>query len=262
MHPIPLLLSLFALSAAPQGASDPAKELAALRDAYRTARSEYQRPLREAKPEERAKVKLDPASDPARDFAKKFGALAARAKGTDTGLEATVEQLRCMMAGSTLTMTASGGSVSSSAPIEGAETIVEKAVDEYMGSPALESLAALLGNGNLVPSAKANELRKKILAKSPHASVRAGVRFSLASPLLREKDEAKKKEGYAMMELVVKEAPESGWGKRAAGHLFERDRLQIGMAAPDFEAKDQDGNPLKLSDYRGKVVLLDFWGFW
>ncbi|MFM7298716.1 MAG: peroxiredoxin family protein, partial [Planctomycetota bacterium] len=30
----------------------------------------------------------------------------------------------------------------------------------------------------------------------------------------------------------------------------------------DFEATDTDGVKFKLSDYRGKVVMLDFWGFW
>jgi peroxiredoxin len=29
--------------------------------------------------------------------------------------------------------------------------------------------------------------------------------------------------------------------------------------APDIEGEDQDGVRFKLSDYRGKVVLLDFW---
>jgi cytochrome oxidase Cu insertion factor (SCO1/SenC/PrrC family) len=29
--------------------------------------------------------------------------------------------------------------------------------------------------------------------------------------------------------------------------------------APDIVATDQDGKEFKLSDYRGKVVLLDFW---
>ena len=32
--------------------------------------------------------------------------------------------------------------------------------------------------------------------------------------------------------------------------------------APDFTLKDLDGNDLKLSDYRGKVVVLDFWATW
>jgi hypothetical protein len=32
--------------------------------------------------------------------------------------------------------------------------------------------------------------------------------------------------------------------------------------APEIEGEDQDGVAFKLSDYRGKVVLLDFWGNW
>ena len=36
----------------------------------------------------------------------------------------------------------------------------------------------------------------------------------------------------------------------------------VGKVAPDIEGQDQDGASLKLSDHRGKVVLLDFWGFW
>ena len=32
--------------------------------------------------------------------------------------------------------------------------------------------------------------------------------------------------------------------------------------APDFTANDKDGHPVKLSDYRGKTVVLDFWATW
>lgn len=38
--------------------------------------------------------------------------------------------------------------------------------------------------------------------------------------------------------------------------------LAIGKVAPEIEAEDVYGVPLKLSDYRGKVVVLDFWGDW
>src|SRR5260370_19085703 len=37
---------------------------------------------------------------------------------------------------------------------------------------------------------------------------------------------------------------------------------QIGQPAPDFTLPDSNGSPIKLSDYKGKVVLLDFWATW
>jgi hypothetical protein len=44
--------------------------------------------------------------------------------------------------------------------------------------------------------------------------------------------------------------------------LFEVEQLAIGCQAPEIEGVDVEGVAFKLSDYRGKVVLLDFWGFW
>ena len=35
-----------------------------------------------------------------------------------------------------------------------------------------------------------------------------------------------------------------------------------GKPVTDFSATDLDGNPISLQHYRGKVVLLDFWGVW
>jgi hypothetical protein len=36
----------------------------------------------------------------------------------------------------------------------------------------------------------------------------------------------------------------------------------VGDAAPEIEGVDLAGTNFKLSEYRGKVVVLDFWGDW
>jgi hypothetical protein len=41
-----------------------------------------------------------------------------------------------------------------------------------------------------------------------------------------------------------------------------REKFGVGIVAPDIEGSDLDGVAFKLSDYRGKVIFLDFWGDW
>lgn len=51
----------------------------------------------------------------------------------------------------------------------------------------------------------------------------------------------------------------SGSSAGAAAHLIAvKDR----KPAPDFSLTDSTGRQLRLSDFRGKVVLLDFWATW
>lgn len=51
-------------------------------------------------------------------------------------------------------------------------------------------------------------------------------------------------------------------GKQAEGMLFLLHHLGIGRTAPEIEGEDIDGKPMKLSDYRGKVVMVSFWATW
>jgi peroxiredoxin len=41
-----------------------------------------------------------------------------------------------------------------------------------------------------------------------------------------------------------------------------REKFSTGMVAPDIEGVDLDGQSFKLSNYRGQVIFLDFWGDW
>ena len=38
--------------------------------------------------------------------------------------------------------------------------------------------------------------------------------------------------------------------------------LAAGTPAPDFTVQDKAGSPVKLSDYKGRVVVVDFWATW
>jgi thiol-disulfide isomerase/thioredoxin len=51
-------------------------------------------------------------------------------------------------------------------------------------------------------------------------------------------------------------------GHEPAARLDEMQNLIAGKPAPDIDGVDFDGKPLKLSDYRGKVVVFAFWGTW
>ena len=51
-------------------------------------------------------------------------------------------------------------------------------------------------------------------------------------------------------------------GEQARGDLFKLRHLEPGCTVPEIEGEDIDGRPMKLSDFRGKVVVLSFWATW
>jgi len=50
--------------------------------------------------------------------------------------------------------------------------------------------------------------------------------------------------------------------KRFARNMMEVKPISVGHKAPDFTTMGLDGKPVKLSDYKGKYVLVDFWASW
>jgi len=51
-------------------------------------------------------------------------------------------------------------------------------------------------------------------------------------------------------------------GAAARKKLDELRTLSVGRPAREIEGADLDGKAFKLSDYKGQVVLLDFWANW
>lgn len=148
------------------------------------------------------------------------------------------------------------------------------------------------------PSLVAEGFLREVMAKTSHENVRAWTTYALTQQLsqqsrvadmLRDMPEAQRK-GYANFfgeEMVTKLLEQDGAEveteieglltkicasydnddlkqlfSSAKGDLYEIQNLAIGKVAPDIEGEDLDGVSFKLSDYRGKVVVLDFWGNW
>jgi peroxiredoxin/flagellar biosynthesis regulator FlaF len=51
-------------------------------------------------------------------------------------------------------------------------------------------------------------------------------------------------------------------GVEMAERVAKAKTLAVGNPAPLFTKTDKDGNKISLADYRGKWVLIDFWGTW
>ncbi|MBP1618440.1 MAG: Thiol-disulfide oxidoreductase resA [Bacteroidetes bacterium] len=51
-------------------------------------------------------------------------------------------------------------------------------------------------------------------------------------------------------------------GKEFAEKIASLKAVGVGAIAPDFTQNDTKGNPVKLSSFRGKYILVDFWASW
>ncbi len=115
---------------------------------------------------------------------------------------------------------------------------------------------------NLPPAQRAKKVLD-VLTQIDNATTSKSVKTGIVNARMQMArmggDAALEKKYYE--ELIAK-YPDSPQAKVASADVHERDTLSVGSTVPDFEAVDAQGTVFKLSDYRGKVVLLDFWGFW
>jgi hypothetical protein len=116
-------------------------------------------------------------------------------------------------------------------------------------------------------SPAAEPFLRAAIAKSPHREAQGWAHYALARLLARRSGEQAQKEAEQLLQRVATRFADvadddSTLGADARRDLDEMRLLGIGKPAPEIEGEDVDGVKFKLSDYRGKVVLLDFWGFW
>ena len=143
-------------------------------------------------------------------------------------------------------------------------------LSEHPESDRLSSVCQRVGLMGLTP---ANErFLRLVLEKNKSHEVQAYACLSLAQTLKQQGErggtndvpaEKMSQEAEQLFERVVNDYGDVKTPAESAGsELFELRNLAIGKVAPEIEGEDLDGQSFKLSDYRGKVVMLDFWGNW
>ena len=138
-------------------------------------------------------------------------------------------------------------------------------VKAHADSPELEGVCNFLSSyGWQMVGKSAARDALKAMRESPHTAVRGSAVYAGAMMTLnnRQVSEVAREDALADVRKALEMAPTAKFAPRAEGMIFEQEHLQVGKAAPDIEGEDLDGVAFKLSDYKGKVVMLDFWGNW
>jgi len=152
----------------------------------------------------------------------------------------------------------------------GSPTVTEKLdaiFSAYGRSPHIYHLA---DSWYYLPAEELQERFDSLIENSPHARVRAAAMYALADAGARDnaaEDLAGRRE--ALLTGLVTDYADEPWnsttfGEIAAAELNPHDPadLEVGDRAPEITGRNVDGEEMKLSDYLGQVVVLDFWGDW
>lgn len=143
-------------------------------------------------------------------------------------------------------------------------------VEKFPDHRSIEQICTMLSRRY---TAKNVETLQQIYDKSTKDNVKAAAALGLGKCIVSRVDglgdnlaEADKvaAEAEKYLTKVIEEFGEKNASKKkeAEQELKALQTLRVGKVAPDIIAPDLDGKEFKLSEYRGKVVMLDFWGHW
>lgn len=144
------------------------------------------------------------------------------------------------------------------------KTVVAQLQEKHMKSAALIDL---LEKGRVLSrplgAEGANAFLSQVIEESPHDVAKAWAFYwkSVAFTGRGASDDQLAK-GAELAQQAEKLAGNHWLADKIRGPKFKAEKLQIGLVAPNIVGEDIDGVKFQLEDYRGKVVVLDFWGFW
>ena len=134
--------------------------------------------------------------------------------------------------------------------------------DHHLDNRKLADLLPLLGYR---PSEENARFLETVQTKSKSKANKGAALY--ATSLILKRDPNKTEEYEEVVKTLAAEHLDLKIGRREVVKAMVAEReatknLAIGKVAPEIVGKDIDGKEMKLSDYRGKVVVLDFWGDW
>jgi hypothetical protein len=227
--------------------STPAEQYKALEAEWQTGMKEFREAMGKAKPEERQKVYQEKYPNQEK-FTARFLELAEKNPKDPVALDSLLWVVR---------MTPPFGPTA-----ESRKKSIEMLARDHVTSDKLATVCSQLAYAR---DEVAESFLRAVLEKNPHHDAQGQACLALAQ-MLKERKGAEK-EAEQLFERAAKDYADVKSGGKTLGelantNLFEIHHLSVGKTVPDIEGEDIDGKKLKLSDYRGKVVMLDFWGHW
>lgn len=254
----------------------PADRFAANQAKYEAARQEFMTAYAAAANDEEKKSLAEEKLPKPEDYADEFMKLAADCPETDVAFDSLVWVASKVSSG------------------EVADKAYDTLFADHLQDEGFKRVCTDLSYSE--PSPKIETRLNLLIEKSPHDSVKAAATFALASYLsqldttrqyLADNPEFRGKASEETIkylderevepmaiealyqtliseyaELKPREGSKRTYKSMSESSLFALKKLAVGMVAPEIEGADLDGVTFKLSDYRGKVVVLDFWGDW